>query len=503
MYEIMPELAAKKYLSRDDLHRTSLTGKRLLLPEVRLLGEHALFWNQDVAAVSAPKAWYMKSSAFAGCKTLTCAELPQVERAEDRAFEDCELLREIRLPCARSIGDHAFRRCSSLETVELPGVQLMGDDLFEGCYSLKTLSLPGLEQLGIALRKCPALKSVEFRSLRRIKPDAFSQCYDLEELVLHMPYVCQLDQEGFTEAGRITEGRGLIYVPAVLAAYYQGAPGWCRYAAQIRPIPADRQAPEAPPPFELLSKDIPEEPVPPCPLQIPAGFEQAPVLKRNDLKKPLPSPGLLLPNATMLAERALSDTDLTAFSGPSVRIVNARAFSNCGDLLHVRLPRAERLGSYAFEDCIQLRWLSLPQVRTIEDRAFDGCNSLRYLSLPAVERLGSYVFNECYSLKRLVLPSAGLLENALRGLEALEALELHSVKALTGNELHDCFFLRELILKMPYVCPLERGAFSGVNGITLGRAKILVPWQLLPDYRTAPGWRTYEAQIEAIPDENG
>lgn len=74
------------------------------------------------------------------------------------------------------------------------------------------------------------------------------------------------------------------------------------------------------------------------------------------------------------------------------------------------------LEEYAFQDCSQLKHITLPEsITSISEFAFSGCVSLESIELPkTVESIGYMAFNDCSKLRSFFLPAnVGSVEGAL------------------------------------------------------------------------------------------
>ena len=98
-----------------------------------------------------------------------------------------------------------------------------------------------------------------------------------------------------------------------------------------------------------------------------------------------------------------------------VKAIPDSMFFGCRSLETVVLPASlERIGEYAFADCVSLQRLDLSgltNLRRIERSAFDGCSGLREILLPdGLEVLGTTAFANCVSLQNVRMARGGLPE---------------------------------------------------------------------------------------------
>ncbi len=93
----------------------------------------------------------------------------------------------------------------------------------------------------------------------------------------------------------------------------------------------------------------------------------------------------------------------------SVKIIDARAFDYCTNLLDVEthngITKVKRL---AFCDCRSLRGIKLPGVREVEEQAFLCCYNMTDAEFGVeLETIGGHAFRRCDSLRRIAIPLKG------------------------------------------------------------------------------------------------
>jgi hypothetical protein len=130
------------------------------------------------------------SSAFAGCSGLMSVTIPSsVTAVEGSTFENCNALKSVSIPnSATSIGPAAFRNCTSLESIRLPArltrIEASG---FENCVSLKTVVIPtNVTSIGVsAFKNCASLTSITLpRSLKNIEGSVLENCLSLTSVAI-------------------------------------------------------------------------------------------------------------------------------------------------------------------------------------------------------------------------------------------------------------------------------------------------------------------------------
>ena len=168
-------------------------------PFVEEIGRHAFASCKFLTTANLPQATTIGSYAFYFCKSLTFINLPQATTIESYAFYYCNALTSIDLPQAITIKNYAFGYCSALTSVSLLKVATIGTSAFRSCYNLLSLYLPG--------NTIPTLVSTAFVST---------------------PISTYT-----TSTGGVY---GSIYVPASLVASYKAASVWSLYSARITSI---------------------------------------------------------------------------------------------------------------------------------------------------------------------------------------------------------------------------------------------------------------------------
>ena len=97
----------------------------------------------------------------------------------------------------------------------------------------------------------------------------------------------------------------------------------------------------------------------------------------------------------------------------SVKIVRARAFQFCQQLIYVEFHDGiEIIEDFAFHLCTSLRGpIKLLGVRIIKERAFCGCSKLTDVEFgDRLETIGLCAFNSCAALKKIKIPSVRTIE---------------------------------------------------------------------------------------------
>jgi len=128
------------------------------------------------------------------------------------------------------------------------------------------------------------------------------------------------------------------------------------------------------------------------------------------------------------------------------------------------------IGSWAFDNQVNLVTATFPKCEIIGEGAFTGCTHLSSISFPEVKEIGKSAFVRCSNLKTAQFPKCGKI-----GLRAFAQCSFGSLY-LTSN--------RTIVL-------------GGDPGIP-SSADIYVPRELLSEYQAASIWSTYSAQFREI-----
>jgi len=109
---------------------------------------------------------------------LTAAVFPaHVTSVPGSTFEDFTLLSSVTLPAGlTSIGSKAFKNCISLKSINAGGIATIGYSAFEGCASLESIDLTSLKYLqSKTFAGCSSLQKIIFgNALTRVNASAFS-----------------------------------------------------------------------------------------------------------------------------------------------------------------------------------------------------------------------------------------------------------------------------------------------------------------------------------------
>ena len=189
-----------------------------------------------IESVESDTATRVKKCAFADCKKLKTAKLPNAERITISAFDSCSALSEIDFSNAIQIQNNAFYGCSSLagEYVFPKVTWPVGTNAFTNCTGITKMVLPVVQGTNsCAFKGCSGLKVLDLGSAignttiaaDKIDSTAFEGLTNLEALILRNPTkVVPLDSVNAFYTTPIDGGTAsntcFIYVPSALVDSY-------------------------------------------------------------------------------------------------------------------------------------------------------------------------------------------------------------------------------------------------------------------------------------------
>jgi len=154
---------------------------------------------------------------------------------------------------------------------------------------------------------------------------------------------------------------------------------------------------------------------------------------------------------------------------PSVRVIAARAFVGCHELVEVELSEGlHEIEEQAFKDCKSLKRITLPSsVRVVAARAFEGCVGLAALELnEGLQEISEQAFQGCRSLKQVTLPSSvrWIVGGAFRECNSIFSIEFpNCIHQIESWAFRDCISLRNIVI--PPTCQVEEGVFREADAL--------------------------------------
>ena len=182
--------------------------------------------------------------------------------------------------------------------------------------------------------------------------------------------------------------------------------------------------------------------------------------------------------------------------------IGSRAFSGCSNLTWTgeMIGSSTTLGSYVFEDCKKLEYITLPgNMTTLPYGTFKGCTSLPSVKLPlGLTSIEDYAFDGCSNLAKIDLPFylTSLGHYALRGCSKLTSLSLPSSIEEIGYYAFDgCSALANIYANMAAPVSASRSTF---NGVSFSDCNLYVPSGTYQSYWLANGWGSFEHIIDNL-----
>ena len=108
------------------------------------------------------------------------------------------------------------------------------------------------------------------------------------------------------------------------------------------------------------------------------------------------------------------------------------------------------IGSYAFDDCINLTNITIPDsVTSIGDHAFEDCRSLTNITIPdSVTNIGEYAFECCDSLTNITIPDSvtSIGDHTFEDCRSLTSITIpDSVTSIGDRAFYDCSNLNKVL----------------------------------------------------------
>ncbi len=391
------------------------------------IGESA-FANCALKTFTIPascRLYSISKSTFANNTKLTRVTIltDSVATFYEKAFSGCSVLEYVDIYTTLSgIGKDCFSGCAKLDGIcnegneFLENVKTIGAGAFAGCESLTYFEIPDVLTISdYTFDGCKSLATVPFRgtTLNTIGRAAFRNCESFIEISLP-DSVTSIGEYAFQGC----KSMHTFSTPRNLKSIAEGAFKGCE---------------------SLREFDIPDA----ISSLYPRTFEGC--LSLTEMTIPsdvIDIPDYLFNGCTKLA---------TVTMGDEVETIGAYAFAGCTELGinddgFFQLPLTlTSLGTYAFNNCTNLKDISIPTgITTIPSNCFSGCTKLSHVELNMVKEIGDSAFNKCSALEEVNLPNN------------LEKLGKSSFAACTTI---DHVFIPDTITDIPATC------FSGCTSL--------------------------------------
>ncbi len=144
---------------------------------------------------------------------------------------------------------------------------------------------------------------------------------------------------------------------------------------------------------------------------------------------------------------------------------------------HYTNDRVTEPGTYAFNYCKNLVYVSFPNAVTTGNGVCYLCSSLTDVSFPVATKVGQYAFYGCTELRSAIFPCA---------------------KEIDAEAFRNCTSLEALILQNTEVATLFGTTVFTGTPIASGAGVLYVPDELVNRYKTATNWSKFADQIKPI-----
>ncbi len=383
-------------------------------------------------------------------------------------------------------GNNTFMGCVNLETVNLSdGITALGTNLFSGCASLKNITLPSsITALSNGVfNGCTSLESISFpKGMTKIPNDILKGCSSLKSVGL---------EEGITEIGNGAfngcSGISSFNLPSTLTKIGGTAFANCTGLTEIK-------IPES---VTSLGSGVFQGCTGITALTIPEGVTSIP---SNMVSGCTNLETLNLPSKiTTIPSGAFKGTGLKTIGLPeSLTQIPTNLFQNCTRLESIVIPaNVKTIGSYAFAGCTSLKSANIPDPCVKIDRsAFDG-SGLESIDVNNATDVTT-AFNNCKNLKSITLHKVTNIANqGFSGCSALTSITLPAtVTKVNSWAFAGCSSLKEVIFESSTPCTVSNTSFTtsalAVSPATYVDA-IYVPDNAVDAYKAANVWSNYWA----------
>ncbi len=164
----------------------------------------------------------------------------------------------------------------------------------------------------------------------------------------------------------------------------------------------------------------------------------------------------------------------TVYIPSSVKVIEDSAFSGCEKLHEVIIEdgsRLEKIGRYAFADCMSLKSINIHNTNSFGTGAFRNCMHLRTISRTSaklINECGTHVFQNCERLQNVEFISSFRIIpfSCFYNCKSLDfTLVSNGVTEIEDYAFYGCVGLRDVVFENPDVI-LHENSFGGIPGYT-------------------------------------
>ena len=179
----------------------------------------------------------------------------------------------------------------------------------------------------------------------------------------------------------------------------------------------------------------------------------------------------------------------------NVTSIGESEFSECYMLKSITIPNSvTQIGRMAFYNCYSLESLSIPEnVTSINEMTFVNCGYMTYVSIPnSVTYIGNQAFYNCSKLSSVIIPNSvtEIDTYAFENCSNLSRITIGDSVAEIGFQAFDkCDNISEVISKS--INPPALSDWYCFTSPVYRKAKLLVPYNSLEEYKNATYWKNF------------
>lgn len=434
------------------------------------------FFNTGITELNTSRLIRANASSFANCKNLTTVNLPNTTYLENYAFSESANLTNVSLPKLTTIQGYAFRG-TNITDIDLPLVtNLTSQGIFYNCVNLRNINVPNVSgSLGSSLfYNCSNLISVNLPNITSVGSSVFGNCSTLTEI--NLPNVTTL-----TATNAFSNCSNLISV---------SLPNFTTNKSTIADFIFLNCS-------NLTTLNVPNNNINRvnasafynCSNFSDFDFAKIDAVMSNAFVNTAIN-SINAPNLTTISDNAFNSChNLTSINLPKITTLSNDTFRSCSNLITVNLPNLTSVRPNCFRDCVSLNNIVLTNVAVLNTSLFRGCTSLTSYDFTGTKT--NSIYNYCFAgsgLTEITVPAnISISEGAFSNCSNLNRVTLTNHSSVTANMFRDSTNLTYLKLTRTSVVTHTSTALVGTK-IDGGAGLIIVPDNLVSNYRSASGW---------------
>ncbi len=356
----------------------------VIIPEgITSISAYAFANNKSITAVVLPKSLrIIDDGAFYGCNQLKeITGTDTIEKIGKQAFSKCVTLEQLTLK-VKQVDERAFAMCKALKLADIPETMIIGKEVFAGCKSLVEVRWNQETIIGNrAFLDCISLETLVFDK-QIIKPHAFENCVNITEIRLKTTELSYGSYvfSGVTALKTIYIGETAYDIngyftlfdfskPTIVREIYQSCiscfsidENWKLYSCL-----SDAKKLSIPMGIKAIDKEVfrnamqlEEVDIPESVEEIGArAFHSTPWLNQKIKENPMVIVNDILLDGTNCTGEVVIPENIKAISG--------WAFANCYGLTSINFTsKYTKIGEFAFRNCFSLKKVILSSGETFE-----------------------------------------------------------------------------------------------------------------------------------------